>query len=79
MHRASVDEVCARYNVAENVEANKLGLYMGTGEQKLTLYINIPPRGIEADFFNFSSSRRVELGGFQVVRLKMGIFARSGS
>ena len=35
VHRASVDEVCARYNVAENVEANKLGLYMGTGEQKL--------------------------------------------
>jgi hypothetical protein len=35
VHRASVDEVCARYDVAENVEANKLGLYMGTGEQKL--------------------------------------------
>ena len=43
VYRASVDEVCARCDVAENVVANKLGLYMGTGEQKLTLYINIPP------------------------------------
>ena len=35
VHRASVDDVCARCDVAENVEANKLGLYMGTGAQKL--------------------------------------------
>ena len=34
-YRASLDEVCARCDVAENVVANKLGLYMGTGEQKL--------------------------------------------
>ena len=35
VHRTSVDDVCARCDVAENVEANKLGLYMGTGAQKL--------------------------------------------
>ena len=32
---ASVNDVCACCDVAENVEANKLGLYMGTGAQKL--------------------------------------------
>ena len=33
--RASVDDVCARSDIAGNVEANKLGLYMGTDAQKL--------------------------------------------
>ena len=78
MHRASVDEVCARYNVAENVEANKLGLYMGTGEQKLTLYINIPPRGGELENLNLPGSRRVELRGLRLVRLKIDNFTCSG-
>ena len=32
---ASVDDVCACCDVAENVKANKLGLYMGTSAQKL--------------------------------------------
>ena len=35
VHRAYVDDVCARYDVAENVEANKAGLYMGADAQKL--------------------------------------------
>ena len=39
---------------------------------------NIPPRGIEADFFNFSSSRRVEFRGLRLVRLKIDNFTCSG-
>ena len=31
--RASVDDVCARCDFAQNVEANKLGLYMGTARK----------------------------------------------
>ena len=55
--RAPVDDVFARYDVAENVEANKLGLYMGTGAQKLTLYINTSPHRGESENLNLAESR----------------------
>jgi hypothetical protein len=78
VYRASLDEVCARCDVAENVVANKLGLYMGTGEQKLTLYINIPPHGGEPENLKTLAPRRVELGGLRLVRLKIDNFTCSG-
>ena len=64
VHRASVDDVCARCDVAENVEAKKLGLYMGTGAQKLTLYINTSPHQGESENLNLTESRPGGLGPF---------------
>ena len=57
VHRTSVDDVCARCDVAENVEANKLVLYMGTGAQKLTLYMNTSPHRGESENLNLAESR----------------------
>ena len=56
---------CAIYN--NNNALNENNFIYGDGATKLNLYINNPPRGIEADFFNFVQVRRMQLGSLRVV------------